>query len=134
LKGAGLRGVKQSDKTMAQSALAVYETLCTRPPGWAATTGFLFIHVGGIALALVLTLVLMVAQGGGFARFARAAANQPKHSISSQEIVVRYGGHASEPSNLAHKTLIANFPRIADATAAFRTLAAQLPPGQEIER
>lgn len=52
----------QSNTTIAQQTLQIFETLNARPPGWAATIGLLFIHAASLGAAAVFALVFIVAQ------------------------------------------------------------------------
>ena len=122
--------VRQSSRLVAQNTLAVYELLCSRPPGWAATLGLGTAHVLAIVLALAVAIVLGVAQGGPFARFARAAANAPRQTLSPDDIVSSGDRAPTTP----RKTIIANFAKPADARAAFLSLARRAKPGEAVER
>jgi hypothetical protein len=136
LKSTSIKGIKPNNKTLAQNALTVYESICARPPGWLATIGFGVLHAGSVVVALVLGLVLMFARGGTFAEFARAAAQQPQHRISPQEIVATppQDAPSDQSSPTGHKTLIANFPTATAASSAFADFRPRLDPGQKLTR
>jgi Zn-dependent protease len=53
----------QSDKTIAQQVLQIFEMLNARPPGWGATVGLLFVQGASVAMALVFGLAYYVARG-----------------------------------------------------------------------
>src|SRR5262249_4648619 len=118
----------------------VYEMICARPPGWAATIGFLVLHFGGMLVALVLASLLVVAQQGSLRSFFAAAARQPKNSITPADIVIVNGPPAAAPSTSpadgagGRTIVLANFAKLANATSVFESSRARLGPGESIER
>ena len=134
LKSAPGRVTGQNNKILAQHALTVYETLCTRPPGWLATAAFAAVHLGSVVVAFVLAIALLMAQGGPLANLFREAANQPRSGISSAHIVSYPAAAASANPSGGHKTIIANFPSVAAATNAFEAIGPRLAAGESLER
>jgi hypothetical protein len=127
--------LKAGAKGLAQQCLTVYEALCTRPPGWAATIGFFILHVGGLAMAVVLAVLVVIAQTGPLSQFARDAARQPKYAISPAEIVTSPGGEASpDAAGVMHHSIVANFKTATAARSAFEQLRPTVAPGQMLER
>jgi Zn-dependent protease len=124
------KSLKQGNRAVAQTTLAIYETLCNRPPGWLATLGLGAVHVLAVLLALALGIFVAIAQGGPLARFARAAAQGPRQSISPTDIVA-VGDH--QPA-VARKTVVANFAKSAEARSAYIALSQNLGPGEAVER
>lgn len=55
---------QQSNKTVAQQVLQIFEILNARPPGWGATIGLLFVQGASITVALVFGLAFYVAGHG----------------------------------------------------------------------
>ncbi|HEX4796116.1 MAG TPA: site-2 protease family protein [Humisphaera sp.] len=135
IKGSSMKGVKANNRTMAQHALTVYESLCSRSPGWLATIGLAALHIGSLVIALVLALVLAFAQGGKLSRFARAAVSQPQQTVSSNQIVYAASGEQDAAEwNGPRKTIYVNFDKIPQAVAAFDDWQSSLQAGEELER
>jgi Zn-dependent protease len=134
LKSTPAKGMGQNNKILAQHALTVYETLCTRPPGWLATAAFAVVHLGSVVIALVLAIALLMAQGGPMVNFFREAANQPRNRIASSEIVSYPATTASANQGAEHKTIVANFANVGAATNAFDAIGPKLAAGESLER
>lgn len=134
LKSTPGKGTGQNNKILAQHALTVYETLCTRPPGWLATAAFAVVHLGSVVIALVLAIALLMAQGGPLGNFFRQAANQPRSRIASSEIVSYPAAAESSNQTGEHKTIVANFPSVAVASSAFDAIGPKLAAGESLER
>jgi Zn-dependent protease len=130
LKGGAARKVKQTNKAVAQSTLAVYELLCNRPPGWLASIGFGIVHVSAIALAAILAVALFAAKGGSLAALARSAAAAPKLSISPSQIETA----GEQQPSVERRTIVANFPTLSEARSAYASIVPALGPGEAIER
>src|SRR5262249_37210075 len=79
----------QPNKLIAQRTLQIFETLNSRPPGWAATLGLLLAWGGTVGLAVMFTLVIIIGQVGNFGRFWAAA----RHSGGGQPVAC--GAHSS---------------------------------------
>ncbi len=77
----------KSPKQAAELTLRVYETLATRPPGVAASIGFVFLHLTSFLAALVLLAVLLVGLHGGFGGESVKLA----HSVDPDDIAVWRG-------------------------------------------
>jgi hypothetical protein len=130
LKGGAATKVKQTNRAVAQSTLAVYEALCNRPPGWLATIGFGLVHISAVVLAVVLALGLYVAQGGRFGNLIRSMANAPRQTISPRDIEV--SGDLNPAAE--RRTIVANFTSTSNARSAYASLSPTLAPGEAIER
>ena len=130
LKGGAARKVKQNNKTLAQSTLAIYEALCNRPPGWLASIGFGLLHVSAIVLAAVMALALYAAQGGRFSNLIRSMANAPRQSISPRDVETSGDQVPSAP----RRTIVANFPTVAEARSAYASLSPGVSGEEAIER
>src|SRR5687768_495469 len=80
-----------TNKALAQHTLHVYETLATRPPGWAASIGFFVLHAASFVLAIVVTAVLVIGQSGSLREFFWAAATRPQLEVDPAAIVSTEG-------------------------------------------
>jgi hypothetical protein len=127
-----------NNKAVAQNALAVYEAVCNRPPGWGATIGFSLLHGGAIVVALVMAILVAVAQprGGlsGLASLARMRQGEPKNNITPADITRVDGPAAAADKPTARRTVYANFPKPDAARAAFDDLRSQLRAGESLQR
>jgi hypothetical protein len=138
IKASFPKAVSGNSKNVAQHTLSVYETLCTRPPGWGATIGFTLLHGVAFVLAIGVALALTIAQNTPLGRFARAAAAQPKHAIAVADIVVARGPRVAPPgltvASAPRATLCANFSTPGGAREAFDALRPRLVDGESLER
>ncbi len=117
---------KTNNKTLAQQALNVFETLNARPPGVFGTLGLLSLHGGSFLLAVLCGILLFLDKhGGGLGEFTRAAIRQPQHAIECGS-AARWSGTAAAPAGPCHTT-VATLPRRDEAQAAFDRLTKQLP-------
>lgn len=130
LKGGAAKKVKQNNKTLAQSTLAIYETLCNRPPGWLASIGFGLLHLSAFVLAAVMALALYAAQGGRFSNLIRSMANAPRQSISPRDVEVFGDQVPSGP----RRTIVANLSTVSEARSAYASLLPTVSGKEAIER
>ena len=117
----------QSNKTMAQQVLQIFETINAHPPRWPATIGLLFAHLASLALAAVFALTFVFAQRGDFAGLLANAAFMPKHTYICGSPPTWRGAPTDESAALPD-TMVATFPKHAAALAAFQSLTNQLSP------
>jgi Zn-dependent protease len=147
VKAAFPAGMNSQNKIAAQHTLSVYEMICSRPPGWAATIGLLILHGGGMVAAIVMAMIVVVAQRGDLTGFFRAAALSPRTSISSAQIELARGPARPDPPASAPTTtaldellpqrdpiIVANFKKLAPARDAFDSLRSRVGPGEVLER
>jgi Zn-dependent protease len=135
-------GANHHNKATAQNALAVYESVCSRPPGWLATIGFTLAHAGSVALAFVMLMVMIVGQRGDFRSVLRAAADRPTNNISVSDVAVveksadaaASAGPATLPGPTTRSTIIANFEKPTDASSAFEALRGRVDAGEKLVR
>jgi hypothetical protein len=119
---------RSTNKTIAQHALNVFDTLNAKPPGVLGTLGLLALQ-GSSILAVVLCgfLLILDKHGGGLGNFARAAARQPRHALDCNT-------HAWWPADAASvsgplNTTVSMFDRHANARRVFAQLTNRLPFG-----
>lgn len=126
-----------SNKSVAENSLAVYEAVCNRPPGWGATIGFSLLHGGAIVVALVMAMLVAVAQprGGlrGLAGLARMRQTEPANKLALTDIA-RVDGPVAAGRPTARRTVYANFPKPEAARAAFEDLRSQVGAGESLQR
>ncbi len=151
---------KLNKKMAARHTLSVYEAVCARPPGWAASLGFGALHAGGFGAALVLVLVFALFSNGrsfddvvreirlrqqlglGFGTHLGQMA-PPKYAISPGD--TSFAGDpanwstaatraTTNPANLVRSTVIANFNTRPQADAAFESLRDTVKPNEAFER
>jgi len=118
-----------ANKIVARRTLEIFETLNTRPPGWAASAGLITVHLLSFMAALVFAVGFTFTRlnaGGGFFH---AVAYGPKHPISVAAIrgapAVRTGETQSEI-----RTVVATFTRTAQAAGAYDDVAPRLRFGE----
>jgi Zn-dependent protease len=121
----------QSNKTVAQQVLQIFEMLNARPPGWGATLGLLFVQGASVAMALVFGLAFYIAQTGGLWDFVRAAAAQPKHSLDLKYSRT-WGANALAATDQAGIIMVATFPSAAQAGMKFYDLTNHLPDNMSL--
>ena len=118
---------KSTNKSIAQLALNVFETLNARPPGVLGTLGLLTIQGGAIVLTLLCGFLLILDKhGGGLGAFASAALRQPQHTLDCGSHA-RWSGEAAAPAGPCNTT-VTTFRRHIEAQGAFAHLTNQLPP------
>jgi Zn-dependent protease len=121
LKTAFPKGV--NNKTVAQYALHVFETLNARPPGWFASITFLVVHAGSVLMAVVFLFLIVIGQEGSLKDFARAAAQAPQRKLDCHAIwTFGAAAHSADPH-----TVVASFPGRAKAEAGWRQTTNALP-------
>jgi Zn-dependent protease len=127
-------------KMIAQHTLHVYETLATRPPGWIASIFLGAVHGGSFLLAIVIAIVMLVAQRGGFdgfGRFAMAAASMPQTQLDPTAIVAwdappaaTRAAPTTNPAAAAKRnTIVATFDNVLEAETVLVEVKAQPPAG-----
>jgi Zn-dependent protease len=117
---------KTSNKVLAQQALTVFETLNAKPPGVLGTIGLLAVHGGAVVLTVICGFLLVLdKEGGGLKNFARAAIRQPQHNYACGN--ERHQPGKSVASAEPRNTIIATFPKRAEAEQAFKQLGTRLP-------
>jgi len=117
----------QSNKTIAQQVLQIFETINAHPPVWPATVGLLFVHLASLALAAVFAFTFVVAQRGDFASLLANAAFMPKHTLACGPQPSWRGEQFDESAAAQMNTIVATFPKHAAAQSAFQPLTNQLP-------
>ncbi len=115
---------KSSDKTIARYTLQVYELVSAQPPGWLGTLALTGLAGGAFLLALILAVVLVVAQRSDLKSLARLAAQAPRHSVSIASLHLKSGLTGTDPA-AATKTLVATFRDGSAAEKAFAELGSQ---------
>ena len=117
----------QSNKTLAQQTLQIFETINAHPPRWAATTGLLFAHLATLGLAAVFALTFFIGQRADLRNLFTNAASLPKHSLDCGPLPTWSGGQPVEKSGATNLTLVATFAKHAAALTEFQALTQQLP-------
>jgi len=111
-----------SNKALAQHSLNVFESLNAKPPGVLATLGLLAIQGGGLFIAVVMGLILAFTGHVELRDFAKAAARQPRHSVTCSAIQ-QWGAALVRPGHV----IVTTFNKEDKAAAAFRELTNQIP-------
>lgn len=112
----------RTNKTLAQQTLQIFETLNARPPGWVATVGLLLVYVTTLGMAAVFAGVFIVGQRGDFHDVPGTGSDQPQRPL------VCGGFPAWNRTEVAVPlTIIANFPRTAEAQEGFQRMTNRLP-------
>jgi Zn-dependent protease len=124
LKASFPKGV--NNKSLAQYALHIFETLNARPPGWLASIAFLVVHAGSVLMAIVFVVLLVVGGQGSLSDFAKAAANAPQRKLDCNSLWT-FGGEGASQST-PRQTVVASFPGRSKAEAAWRQATNGLPP------
>jgi Zn-dependent protease len=117
----------QSNKMLAQQALQIFETLNARPPGWGATIGLLFAHLGSLGMAAVFAAVFVVAQRGGIGGLLAHGGRLPKHTYVCGDSSVWKGGQVSTDLASSQNTIVATFPSSRESKKVFQDLTTRLP-------
>jgi Zn-dependent protease len=118
----------QSNKMLAQQTLQIFETLNARPPGWLATIGLLFAHVGSLGIAVIFAVVFTVGQRSTTQDFlARFTDAQPKHTLECGTLLSWGNNQKLEATTNQGITLIANFSKPTDAMKSYEALTNRLP-------
>ena len=118
----------QSNKTIAQQVLQIFETINAHPPAWPATVGLLFVHVCSLGLAAVFALTFVFAQRGDFSNLLAGATFMPKNAYSCGPQPVWRGDNFSATVAAQPNIIVATFPKHATAQTQFASLTNQLPP------
>ena len=116
-----------NNKTIAQYALHVFETLNARPPGWIASIAFMIVHAGSVVVAVVFLMLLVIGGQGRLSDFARAAAAAPTRKLECS--AVWSAGKAAIGDS--RQTIIANFRNRAAAESAWRQMTNTIPDAAE---
>lgn len=116
----------RTNKALAQQVLSIFEILNARPPGWLATVGLLFVHVGSLALALVFTGAFVVGQQNALTDLV-ASKMEPSHLVDCDQIREWQGLEASGFNSANQATIVATFESAADSFNVFRILTNELP-------
>jgi Zn-dependent protease len=119
----------RNSKQLAEHALAVFETLNSKPPGWAASIFFLLLHVGAFAVAFLgVGFVTLYQQGGlGGGDFGLA----PRLKIDSTMVEVRSPGPDAGLEATNAVAVVAHFRKKAQAREAFDAIGSGLPEQAE---
>ncbi|MEM6312520.1 MAG: site-2 protease family protein [Planctomycetota bacterium] len=127
----GLKGFKhfQGSKTLATHALGVYEALCTRPPGWAASVAFVALQGSAFLVAIFVAAVSLVTTLPGFNETAWVANNRPDHVLDPT--TVRVALPPVDESVLPDVTVVGRFPDESSAASAFDQVRGELDAGQQ---
>ena len=110
-----------NNKTIAQYALHVFETLNARPPGWLASIAFMIVHAGSVVVAVVFLILLVIGGRGRLSDFARAAAQAPTRKLECAEMW-RFSKDTSGNVAGHRQTIVANFRNRSEAEKAWRQL------------
>ena len=125
LKGSLPKG--HTNKMVAQETLQIFEGLNASPPGWLASIGLLFVYCTCLGMAAVFAGVFLVGQRGDFRALLANAPNQPQRSLVCNGSLAWRGEKAPGPAATAPVTLVAHFPRQADAARAVEGMTNRLP-------
>jgi Zn-dependent protease len=117
----------QSNKTIAQQVLQIFEMLNAKPPGWSASIGLLFIQIVSIGMAVVFGLAFYVAQTGSLSSFFNAVATGPKHKLSMEQLRSWNISSSMTASDQAGIILVATFGDTRIAKTEFESLTNRLP-------
>ncbi|MBM3847263.1 MAG: site-2 protease family protein [Verrucomicrobia bacterium] len=112
----------QTNKTLAQQTLQIFETLNARPPGWLGTVSLLFVYFTTLGMAVVFASIFIVGQGGGFRSLLDAGGAQPQRPLACGTIPSWNEQQAAVPL-----TIIAHFPNQTEAQQGFQRLTNRLP-------
>ncbi|MGH8022018.1 MAG: site-2 protease family protein, partial [Limisphaerales bacterium] len=123
----------QSNKSIAQQTLRIFEMLNARPPGWSATVGLLFVQCVSIVIAAVFAVAFMLGQNWQFIRFARNFGKPPGHRLAIGQIQTWNGDSTDGSSAVARDTVVATFRDPTRARAAFQDMTNRLPAGTELK-
>ena len=107
----------QTNKSVAQQTLQVFESLNARPPGWLATGGLLCAYVATLGMAAVFAGVFIIGQRGGISGLVTNAIGTPKRAVAC-DAVRRHQGNPTAAAPFTPITIVATF---ADATKAGKT-------------
>lgn len=123
----------QSNKTIAQQTLHIFEMLNARPPGWGATIGLLFLQCVSIAIAAFFAIVFLLGQNWSMLNFARGFGGPPSHKLVVEQMQTWKGGSSDNRSEGPGAVLVATFRNSAGALAAFQDITNRLPSGATLK-
>ncbi len=109
-------------KQAALHTLQVFETLNARPPGLPASLGIAFVHGASLVAAVLVAVVLVVAQQASLPALLGTAATLPKHTLDPAAVETRRATGAQPPAGALHDTLVAGFETTEKARAAYQEL------------
>ncbi len=116
-----------SNRVIAQQSLDIFERLNARPPGWLATIGLLFVHVGSVVLAIAFIIVIFAAKGLNLTALTNAYQAQPKHAITCAPMLTWQGSDAGGLYSTNENTIVATLPKSRSIETAFQSLTNRLP-------
>ena len=134
---------KLDKRVAARHTLAVYEAVCARPPGWAASLGFGALHGGALLLAVATGVVFALSANGMFDRAwdrfrdrqtmaELMHVNPPQYAVAAGDTAVV---DRADPARAGERqTVIATFATGPAAGRAFEELRADVGPGQTMTR
>jgi Zn-dependent protease len=124
---------KLPDRTLAQYALNLFETLNAKPPGVAATLGLWAAHGGAFVLAGIGALLLLGARGGGLSGLLSRWENVPRHPISARAIEKWSGPQSASAQGRGRTFMVATFPSAQTARQSYNDLKKGAPPVSDVE-
>jgi Zn-dependent protease len=118
----------RNSKQLAEHALMVFDTLNSKPPGWAASIFFLLVHAGAFVAAFLGVGFVGIYQGG---LGGSLVGLEPRLKIDSTMMEVRApaAGAGLDPTNAV--AVVAHFRKQAQAREAFDTIGSRLGPAGE---
>ena len=117
----------QTNKTLAQHTLNIFESLNARPPGWLASLAMLGTQLLSAVMVVVFTMVFVVGQPGSLHGFMDRRDPGPKTQLSWESIGKVKTGARSDFSAQLPTTIVATFDGAATAEAAWEKVARELP-------
>lgn len=113
-----------TNKSIAQHALNIFESLNARPPGWFATIALLSAHGISFLMALVFGSFFVLGEHGNLGGALNMAAQLPRHKLACGSVL----GQGSSPIGASgdRNTIIGLFRSEADARKAFDSVKSQV--------
>ncbi|HEY1788796.1 MAG TPA: site-2 protease family protein [Verrucomicrobiae bacterium] len=119
--------VRQSNKSIAQQTLQVFETLNARPPGLGATIGLLFVQWISIGIAAVFAVVFFVGQNRARLSFLNTMKLVPDHKLVLEESRTWRAGPGGRAAGSPGIILVGNFHDSTGAMRSFEDFTNRLP-------
>ncbi|HEV2329984.1 MAG TPA: site-2 protease family protein [Verrucomicrobiae bacterium] len=117
---------RQSNKSIAQQTLQIFEMLNARPPGWGATIGLLFVQWASIAVAVFFAVVFFVGQNWALLNSLNLAKMVPNHKLVMEQSQT----WPAEPTSVSGRPgaiLVGTFGDSAGARLVFEDFTNRLP-------
>jgi Zn-dependent protease len=117
----------QSNKSVAQQTLQIFEMLNASPPGWGATIGLLFIQLASITIAAAFAVVFFLGQNRALLGVLNTMKQVPSHKLVLEQSQI----WPTEPGNgvpgQSGVILVGTFRDSASAALAFEDFTNRLP-------